>query len=678
MRIRDLAAPTRLPVLLCLLLPLLALPALPCQGAEGAPPKLIVISWDGAGDVVIDRLLSEGKLPNLARLAASGLRAEWSVTSFPSKTSVGHAAVWTGAWPDTNGVAGNRSLYPEASGHSLLENRSGFSAETLTAEPLYVTAAKAGRRVVVLSATQSYPEEPHVAVLAAAGVPPERYVSVSGFEHEIVPGRMLGATEAWGPAPPWPGVEAHAGPARELAFTVSETPFFALLYDDPEDPAIGFDTVRVRRASREAGAEEAVLKPREASFPAEVGSPGEVRGWSRPFRVDHEGLWGNTFFRLFALSPDGSTVALYRRGVSALAGAASPELIAAYLAACPGFHDDPFLRYELGGFGPTLMTGGDGTAEARTLEVVEHDADLLISGSRWAWEHLAPDVLFHYSPMIDSAGHAWLGLLDPESPRHDPALAARIQPFYDAVAHSLDRWLGTLIEMTRRPGGGTDTVIALFSDHGMHGTAWNLHINQILAEAGLLTRSAEASTDPRRGIDLAHTRALAPPGNEFFIRVNGVEWAGGIVPREDRETVLAAAEAALLSAREPGTGRPLIRRVFRPEELPGLGIGGPVGGDLYFDPAPGFYPRSELADRLITPERRPWGAGNHGFWPERRSMHAIFYAAGPGIPPGLVLPPVRHIDIAPTLARLLGIPPPSGARGQVLCWPQPLLAEVPE
>jgi arylsulfatase A-like enzyme len=47
-------------------------------------------------------------------------------------------------------------------------------------------------------------------------------------------------------------------------------------------------------------------------------------------------------------------------------------------------------------------------------------------------------------------------------------------------------------------------------------------------------------------------------------------------------------------------------------------------------------------------------------------MHAIFYAAGPGIRPGARPGEVRLIDVAPTLARLLGLPVPPQATGRVI------------
>jgi arylsulfatase A-like enzyme len=47
-------------------------------------------------------------------------------------------------------------------------------------------------------------------------------------------------------------------------------------------------------------------------------------------------------------------------------------------------------------------------------------------------------------------------------------------------------------------------------------------------------------------------------------------------------------------------------------------------------------------------------------------MHASFVVAGPGVAAGVDLGIVRQIDLAPTLAALLGLPPPAQARGVVL------------
>ena len=115
---------------------------------------------------------------------------------------------------------------------------------------------------------------------------------------------------------------------------------------------------------------------------------------------------------------------------------------------------------------------------------------------------------------------------------------------------------------------------------------------------------------------------------------------------------------ALLSTVDPGTGQPVVRAVFTASDLPGMGIGGPTGGDLYFDVAPGYYPSSQLDDRPIVEIPSPIGWGTHGFFPHRRTMHAILYLWGAGVETGKVIGPVQQVDVFPTVARLLAVPAP--------------------
>ncbi len=626
--------------ILCLALLALPDPALADPARAPASPRLVLVSWDGAADWVVDRLLAEGRLPHLARLAARGVAAEYSLSSNPSKTAVAHAALWTGCWSDCNGITANEVLVPPAAEHTLLEMRNGFRSEALTAEPLFVTAARAGKKVVVLTATQYHPPTRHLEDLRRAGVPDDHYLTFSGFESEIAARAMLDAA-ALGPAGgDWGDRPRRLGEARELRFAVGETRFRALVFDDPDDPTDGFDTVLVRRQ----GGGEALLKPRPAAR--------EPAGWSPPMRVRRGELQGNTFFRLFELRADGSRLALYQRQANAFEGAHTPEQLAAYQAACPGFYDDPFWDYRNGLFGRPLMLDGDGTAEDRILEIVAFDTALLRRGTRFALTRWQPDVLIHYSPMPDSAGHAWCGLVDPRTPGHDPRAAATIWPYYARVFQELDSWLGEIMELA-----SPSTIVALVSDHGMAGVRRNFHLNRVFEEAGLLAR-----TDSGR-IDLGRTRVLASDSG-FFVRINDRTFKGGIVGPADRDEVLQAAAEALLGARDPETGRHVVHRLFQPQELPGLGLDGPRTGDLYVDLAPGYQPTTELAPRAVTPVRWPWGEGEHGYWPQRRAMHAIFYAMGPGLREGVQVPPIRHIDVAPTLSTLLGIPAPPQARGE--------------
>jgi hypothetical protein len=95
-----------------------------------------------------------------------------------------------------------------------------------------------------------------------------------------------------------------------------------------------------------------------------------------------------------------------------------------------------------------------------------------------------------------------------------------------------------------------------------------------------------------------------------------------------------------------------------------MGIGGPAGGDLYIDLAPGYDFDPRIGNGALITESEPYG--NHGANPEQLSMRTLMVFNGPGIRAGRRLLDVRLIDFAPTLAWLLHLPQPKDATGRVL------------
>ena len=71
------------------------------------------------------------------------------------------------------------------------------------------------------------------------------------------------------------------------------------------------------------------------------------------------------------------------------------------------------------------------------------------------------------------------------------------------------------------------------------------------------------------------------------------------------------------------------------------------------------------------------GGGQHGFTPEHREMHAIFYAMGRGVPAGLRPERVHAIDLAATVCGLLGIEPPRDSEGRAVPGIQPPARATP-
>jgi len=206
-----------------------------------------------------------------------------------------------------------------------------------------------------------------------------------------------------------------------------------------------------------------------------------------------------------------------------------------------------------------------------------------------------------------------------------------------------------------------DATLVIGADHGVEGNRRWWYPNAVLRNAGLL------GEDAMGGVDLAATRALFLYSHGGGIFINSTRFKSGVVADGQRSDVKAAVRAALLSARDPESGTPLVRAVVD-TELDGeaLGIGGEFAPDLYFDPTPGYIASARFGSKEVVGPAVRMGIGAHGPFPTRRRLHGIFYAVGPGVRAGARPGIVRQVDPAPTVAHLLGIPPPAQSVGRAL------------
>jgi predicted AlkP superfamily phosphohydrolase/phosphomutase len=600
--------------------------------------RLVLISLDGSAAPAIEDAVARGVMPNLAALRANGARGR-SLTALPSKTPVGHAALFTGTWPDRNGIAGIDMPVP---GETILTAKSGYTSEMLTAEPLWVTAARQGLDVTAINATQLFPFRPYLEGRRFGGNFGWQLTMIDGYQsrqtpHAVFRGRDVSLKAAAG----WRGgLPAHIGPPRDFDFTVGTTRIDALVYDDPADPTMGFDSVLL--TTRKQPGSGVVLKPRPPGDPASFAS--------LPVRVGDGEL--GLHFRLFALAPDGSDLLLYV-AEAGLLRSNRPLVEATALKATGGFagnaaHD----IYEDGGFGPTLWEGGDGIAEARYLETVALVIRELSGLLDFGFDRTRWNVLISYLPFPDELFHRWYGRLDASLPGYDPALAARLRPFMDRGLGLVDAFVGRVREKAE------GAIVAIASDHGHIGANRSIAWNVALQKAGLLSLARDGS------VDLFRTRAMYFPGNSGYFLLNRVSRKEGIVLPDQEAAVLGELRSVLAGLTDPATGERLVTALYDANDAshePRLG--GPHGGDLYVDVAPGYYSSASLRGDLV---RMIPAEGEHLYGPQRPSMKAAFSVAGPGVAAGVDLGEIRQIDIAPTLAKLLGIDPPAQATGRVL------------
>ena len=133
------SAPGRLAVVLALALLCTGLAA---QRPAGVPPILVLISFDGWRWDYIDRQPA----PNLKALAARGVRAEKMIPSFPVLTFPNHYTLVTGLYPEHHGVVANTMRDASIAGRFSMSSEGPKDARWWGGEPLWVTAARQGRR----------------------------------------------------------------------------------------------------------------------------------------------------------------------------------------------------------------------------------------------------------------------------------------------------------------------------------------------------------------------------------------------------------------------------------------------------------------------------------------------------------------------------------------------------
>ena len=234
---------------------------------------------------------------------------------------------------------------------------------------------------------------------------------------------------------------------------------------------------------------------------------------------------------------------------------------------------------------------------------------------------------------------AWLDLPEPERPglvmawwhgadhaghEHGPEAGET-----RAALREQDRILGTLLAGLDARNAWGETTLLVVSDHGMTAVERTADVGRTLAAAGVPTRR------------VIHAVATA---------------SVHLARAEDAERAVAALRAV------PGLA------AWRRDEIPAaLRYRHPRAGDVLAlaEPPLALTKGGVRLGWLARLLGRTQGA--HGYDPARHSdMHGIFVAAGRGVAQGVRLPRVRALDVAPTVAALLGIAPPARSEGAAI------------
>ena len=451
--------------------------------------RVVLISFDAGADWIVDRLIAAGKAPAFAALAREGAQADAMISVIPSLTAVAHASLWTGAFPRSHGATDNYMPMAPAAAHTLVERRSGYLSDVLRAEPIWDTAARYGKRVMVVQASNGFPFTNRF---------PDRVTHFDVYANELLRGAVVN------------GVVGPDG----LAFTIGDTPARVTVKDATSVTLAVGDA----RVSLSLGA---------SSFsPAMTVRVGGVDGQTRVGLLEYDAATGRALLLRGDVARLVATDAASRDGLMAQAGITVGEVGSGL--------------YQTGAFGKTLADGGTGSAERHLVNVTLANQQYFDGALRYAaaqrW-----DLLVLYVPNMDVAGHALVGMLDPDTPGHDPALAEKIWPVYEEMfARCMDDYVTAIRRLA------PDATLVIGADHGVEGNRRWWYPNAVLRNAGLL------GEDARGGVDLASTRALFLYSHGGGIFINSTRFNSGVVADGQRSDVKAAGTRGAAVGARPG------------------------------------------------------------------------------------------------------------------------------
>lgn len=595
-----------------------------CQGAKTQPPRIItprpvaspgpesyyrrvgpgvlILVLDGAGGQALKIYSDATTMPNLNSLMERGARAEALLGVDPTATLPTYAALSSAALPVKSGLVADRVHLP---GTEL--SPASATAPPSDLEPLWRTAMRNGLRTAALFWPGADPD--------ATGQRADYTVEtgetyVDSAQHTIT----LTASIAW------EGMSVSYSPPLEgtiyllSAEGAHVATLYLLLLDSTDDGQEDYDHFLIKR--------ERVVEPGDVLV--------EIEGWAAALVSPQ--LQSGAYFKITHLQ-DGECT-LYQSAVGY--NRAQPVELLREINALFGFPP------------PTP------DERAHSLGWISDEDYLYMASmqSRWMsevaahiWTEYRPDLLVTTQPIIGLCARQFL-LVDPVQPGYTAEQANIYQSYMRQAYQIADAALGKLLETTN-----TDEVaIFVLSGHGVAPVHTTVNLGAVLARDGLLYTTKDGLVNANK------TQAVPiSSGAAAHIYLNLVDRESlGIVESDQYVTVQEAVVAALRNTTDE-EGKSPFARILRRNELADLGLDAEYSGDVFVQAALGYTLSDDIAAQVIFSPASAYG--EWGYAADEPDMWGIFLAAGYGIRPGM-LETVRLVDVAPTVAHILGFSMP--------------------
>ena len=591
-----------------------------CGGSEPVGHQVIVLGFDGMDYALASQMISEGKLPNLQRMAESGAFSALE-TSIPPQSPV--------AWSDfiTGLDAGGHGIFDFL--HRDPETMVPYLSTTLTEPP--GRTLRLGRWEIPLGGGEVVLMRqglPFWEVLAEQGVPTTIVRMPANFPPSGTAGRELSgmgtpdllggygtyslfttAPERLGGSPGGDIQRAEIrrgifngslrGPPNPMLVEFEELRSEFIVYIDPVRPVVKI----------EIGDEEIILQEGDWSdwIPVEYPLPlfQKLRGMAR--------------FYLKQVRPE---FQLY----------ATPVNLDPLDPAMPISTPDDFAT-ELAEGGRFYTQGFPEDTDAISDGLFDEDEFLAQAAQaaeeiRSQYERLLADfddgLLFNYFGFLDQVSHIMWGATDPDHPAYD---AARDGPYTNVIEElymEADEIVGETLDRLEELGGRGTLIV--MSDHGFASWRRSFSLNTWLEQNGYLTvlDRNRRDLDFLTNVDWSRTQAYALGLSGLYINLEDRE-ANGIVPLSERGALLSEITRGLLREVDPTTDEVAITRVYsRDETYTDVGHA-EIGPDLVVGFAKGVRSSDESAAGQIPAEVL---TDNTGAW---SGDHIMDHETVPGV-----------------------------------------------
>jgi len=609
--------------------------------------RVFVLGLDALSPKLLQRFVREGFLPNFKRLMEIGGFSK-ALPILPAQTPENWTSIATGAYPGTHGIAvwGRHDEGQPVTQHFPDE---AMSSNLCLAEYLWEAAARHGLRSVLLYFI-GYPRTTDGAVHVDWFFTPTAYyfeicsaACYSSFDEPTIRTSHRVYKVSFREADGWSNLP-----------DLKPTPLECRLIVEPNMGGVGAAYYALIIGSGGEGYDRCIIaRDKDFSKPLCTLSVGEWSRWIRQeFIVNDRRLTGTVRFKLLALSVDGERFRLYRSQVYPISGFSDPPEVSSDLVERFG----PYVNEAVG----ALYLNG--LVDERTfVEEITYQIDWVRRAAEYLMDRFDASIYMMHWHFIDMLQHKCLSLIDPSGGDYDPAGSEDAMRMVRLGYQMADRLVGRFMELL-----DDRTYLIVVSDHGNVPNRKVYPLLKVLADEGLVELRREGGDI---SADWSKSKIFIDQTN-IYVNLKG-RYACGVVDDSEYEEIRDRVIRVFRELKDED-GEYVFSLVLRREEAAMLGLWGNRVGDIIYAYSPTFtwsHSKYENPARIV-------GGAHHGPKPPTAetsisSNYAVFMIAGPGVKRGYVRPvnflgPVFLVDIAPTIAHILGFPPPRHSQGRVL------------